>query len=85
MVESLPQEVGLLRTIVRYLERTPIPVDPRALAFWLAQGIEVPPGEPTWKTTIHPAGHDAFNKLSEGLMARVKAMEREANFANLSG
>ena len=69
MAKSLAHEVGLLRTIVRNLERTHIPVDPRALALWRAQGIEVPSGDQTWKTTIRSAGHDAFNQLSECLVA----------------
>ena len=83
MAEALTQEVGLLRTIVRNLERSPIPVDPRVLAFWRAQGLEVPPGDPSSKTTIRPAGHDAFNQLSECLVTHSPAMERGANFANL--
>ena len=82
MAELLPEEVGLLRTIVRNLERTAIPVDPRAVSFWRAQGIEVPPGDPTWKTTIRPTGHDAFNQLSECLVGHFPAMERGTNFAN---
>jgi hypothetical protein len=82
MAESLAREVGLLRTILRNLERTPIPVDPRAVAFWRAQGIEVPPEDQTWKTTIRPAGHDAFNQLAECLIAHFPAMERGTNFAN---
>jgi len=83
MAEALTQEVGLLRTIVRNLERSPILVDPGILAFWRAQGLEVPPGDLSSKTTIRPAGHDAFNQLSECLVARSQAMERGANFANL--
>ena len=82
MAESLAHEVGLLRTIVRNMERTLIPVDPRALAFWRAQGIEVPSGDQTWKTTIRPAGHDAFNQLSECLVTLFPAVERGAKFAN---
>lgn len=83
MAELLARAVGLLRTIVGNLERTPVPVDPRATAFWRAQGIEVPPGDPTWKTTIRPVGHDAFNQLSECVVAHFPAMERGTNFANL--
>jgi hypothetical protein len=83
MAEALTSEVGLLRAIVRNLERTVIPVDPRALAFWRDQGIQVPPGEPSSKTTIRPGGHDAFNQLSECLMGRSQVMERGANFANV--
>jgi hypothetical protein len=80
MAEALANEIGLLRTVVRNLERTPIPVDPRAVAF--AQGVEMPPGDAGSKTTIHPAGHTAFNQLSERLMAHSEAMERGTNFAN---
>lgn len=83
MAKGLPQEVGLLRIIVRNLERTVIPVDPKAVAFWRAQGIEAPPGDASWKTTIRPAGHDAFNQLSECLVAHFPTMERGTNFANL--
>jgi hypothetical protein len=83
MAEALTQEVGLLRAIVRNLERTVIPDDPRALAFWRDQGLEMPPGEPSSKTTIRPAGHDAFNQLSECLMERSGVMERGARFANV--
>jgi len=71
MHARLAHEVGLLRTIVRNLERMPIPIDPRALALWRAQGIELTPGVQTWKTTIRLAGHDAFNELSECLVALV--------------
>ena len=81
MAEPLAHEVGLLRTIARNLERTHIPVDPRVLALWRAQGNEVPSGDQTWKTTICPAGHDAFNQLSECLVALFPAMERGVNFA----
>jgi hypothetical protein len=81
-LNRLQHEIGLLRTIVRNLERTPIPVDPRAVAFWRAQGIEVPPGDAGSKTTIRPAGHNAFNQLSECLMAHSEAMERGTNFPN---
>src|SRR5258706_2243807 len=82
MAESLAREVGLLGTFLRNLERTPIPVDPRAVAFWRAQGIEVPSEDQTWKTTIRPAGHDAFYQLSECLIVHLPAMERGTNFAN---
>ena len=82
MAEPLANEVGLLRTMVRNLERTPMPVDPRAVAFWRAQGIEVPVGDAGWKTTIRPAGHNAFNGLSDCLIAHSAAMERGTNFAN---
>jgi hypothetical protein len=75
-------EVGLLRTIVGNLERTPIPVDPRAVAFWRAQGIELPPGDQSWRTTILPPGRDAFNKLSELLVSAFPQMDRGADFAN---
>lgn len=83
MAEALAQEVRLLQIIARNLERTPIPVDPRAVAFWRAQGVEVPPSDASWKTTIRPAGHDAFNQLSECLVAHFPTMERGTNFANL--
>jgi hypothetical protein len=83
MAKALAQEVGLLRIIVRNLERTLIPVDPRAVAFWRTQGIEAPPGDASWKTTIRPAGHDAFNQLSECLVAHFPTMDRGTNFANL--
>jgi hypothetical protein len=83
MAEPLTHEVGLLRTIARNLERTVIPIDPKVIAFWHAQGLEVPPGGPSSKTTIRPGGHDAFNQLSECLMRRSHVMERGANFANL--
>jgi hypothetical protein len=81
MAKALAQEVGLLRIIVRNLERTPIPVDPSVAAFWRAQGIEVP-GDASWKTTIRPAGHGAFNQLSECLVGHFPIMERGTNFAN---
>jgi hypothetical protein len=71
-----------MRTIVRNTERSPIPVDPRAVEFWRTQGLEVPQ-EPSWITTIRPAGHDAFNELSERLMARSEAMERGADFSSV--
>ena len=79
MAEPLANEVGLLRTMVRNLERTPMPVDPRAVAFWRAQGGCR--GD-DWKTTIRPAGHNAFNGLSDCLIAHSAAMERGTNFAN---
>jgi hypothetical protein len=82
MAEALAQEVGLLRIIARNLERIPIPIDPRAEAFWRAQGIELPPGNASYKTTIQPAGHDAFNQLSDCLVAHFPTMERGTNFAN---
>jgi hypothetical protein len=80
VAEALANEIGLLRTIVRNLERAPIPVDPRAVAFWRAQGVEVPPGDASWKTTIRPAGHNSFNQLSECLITHSPAMERGTNF-----
>jgi hypothetical protein len=83
MAKALAHEVGLLRIIVRNLERTLIPVDPRAIALLRAQGIEAPPRDASWKTTIRPAGHDAFNQLSECLVAHFPTMERGTNFANL--
>ncbi len=54
MTEPLANEIGLLRTIVRNLERTAIPVDQRAVAFWREQGVEVPSGDAGSKTN-HPA------------------------------
>ena len=83
MAKALTQEVGLLRILARNLERIPIPVDPRAAAFWRAQGIKAPPGDAGWKTTIRPAGHDAFNQLSECLVAHFPTIERGMNFGNL--
>jgi hypothetical protein len=79
VTESLANEIGLLRALVRNLERTPIPVDPKAVAFWRAQGVE-PPADAGSKTTIRPAGHNAFNQLSERIIARSPAMERGTNF-----
>lgn len=80
VTEPLANEMGLLRTIVRNLERTPIPVDPRAVAFWREQGVAVPSGDAGSKTTIRPAGHHAFNQLAESLIALSAAMERGVNF-----
>jgi hypothetical protein len=58
-------------------------VDPRAIAFWRAQGVEVPPGNAGSKTTIRPAGHNAINQLSECLITHSAAMERGVNFEKL--
>lgn len=80
MAETLAPEVGQLRIVVRNLESTPIPVDPRAVDFWRAQGIEVPPGDAGKKTTIRPVGRGAFNQLSECLITRSAVMERGVNF-----
>jgi hypothetical protein len=82
MTETLANEVGLLRTIVRHLERERIPVHPEYIAFWRAQGVEVPPGDAGSKTRIQPGGHNAFNQLSECLVERCAAMERGTNFGN---
>jgi hypothetical protein len=79
VTEPLANEIGLLRALVRNLERTPLPVDPRAVAFWRAQGVE-PPADAGSKTTIRPAGHNAFNQLSERLIAHSPVMERGTNF-----
>jgi hypothetical protein len=79
VAEPLANEIGLLRTIVRNLESTPIPVDPRAVAFWRAQDVEVSPGDAGSKTTIRPAGHNAFNQLSECLITHSAAIERGVN------
>jgi hypothetical protein len=82
VAEQFANEIGLLRTIVRNLERTPVPVDPTVAAYCRAQGIELPSADAGWKTTIRPAGHNAFNELSECLVAHSAAVERGTNFAN---
>ena len=82
MAEAFASEIGLLRTIVRNLERTPVPVDPTVVAYCRAQGIEMPSGDAGWKTNVLPAGHNAFHELSECLIAHSPAMDRGTNFAN---
>jgi hypothetical protein len=52
--DGLTPEVGLLKTIVENLERTPIPVDPRAAGFWREQGIELEAGTPRRRASQPP-------------------------------
>jgi hypothetical protein len=63
IAEPLAQEVGLLRTIVRNLKRTPIPIDPRAVG---RSDLEKRP-------SVRP-DHDAFNQFSECLVAHSPAI-----------
>ncbi|MBB3427964.1 hypothetical protein FHT85_004973 [Rhizobium sp. BK312] len=82
MNEPLSEEIGFLRTIVKNLERSLIPLHPEYLSAMRAQGREPPTTSPMSKTAILPGGRDAFNRLCECFMRRP-LIARGASFANL--
>lgn len=80
MTDPMARETGLLRELTRHIVKENIPLSPAELAYLTANNLPEPPEGGGYKTNVRPAGHDAFQQLSECIVAKSEAIARGTRF-----
>jgi hypothetical protein len=83
MTNSVTREIGLLRELVPHVVKEIISVDPVVQAYMREQGLTESPSGAGIKTNILPAGHEAFQQLSECITAYSGAIARGTTFESV--
>ena len=83
MSESLTREMGLLRTIVAYLEKRPLPFTALTQEMLRQKGLGHVREQRGSALAIRIPGHHAFTKLTDCLLDRLPRMERGIRYSDI--